>query len=128
MERDDIIEYSLHAHHSEEEGKAIRKKIWKVTFILSAITALEVFMGIYWGKAHIDVNGAGWLGIKVAFIILTLVKAAYIVLIFMHLGDERKGLKYTILVPYAIFILYLLFILYQESTFIDYVKEALGWV
>ena len=25
MERDDIIEYSLHAHHSEEEGKKIGK-------------------------------------------------------------------------------------------------------
>ena len=27
MERDDIIEYSLGAQHSEEEGKKIRKKI-----------------------------------------------------------------------------------------------------
>ena len=39
MERDDIIEYSLHAHHSEEDGKKIRKEIFKVTAILSIITA-----------------------------------------------------------------------------------------
>jgi len=26
MERDDLIEYSLDAHHNEEKGKAIRKK------------------------------------------------------------------------------------------------------
>ena len=26
MERDDVIEYSLDAHHSEEEGKNIEKK------------------------------------------------------------------------------------------------------
>jgi len=44
------------------------------------------------------------------FIVLTLVKAAYIVLIFMHLGDERKNLKYVVLLPYALFILYLIFI------------------
>ena len=27
MERDDIIEYSLHSHHSAEEGVKLRKKI-----------------------------------------------------------------------------------------------------
>ena len=46
MVRDDIIEYSLHAHHSEEDGKKIRKKIWMVTAILSIITILEVGVGI----------------------------------------------------------------------------------
>jgi len=128
MERDDIIEYSLDAHHSEEEGKKIRKKIFMVTAILSIITAVEVAMGIIWGKAHIDVNGMGWLSIKIAFIVMTLVKAGYIVMIFMHLGDERKSLRNVILIPYAIFILYLLFILYSESTFIFEVKQMLGWV
>jgi cytochrome c oxidase subunit IV len=128
MERDDIIEYSLHAHHSEEEGKKIRKKIFVVTAILSIITAVEVAMGMVWGKAHIDVNGSGWLMIKIAFIVLTLVKAGYIILVFMHLGDERKGLKYTILVPYIIFIAYLFFILYEESTFIEYIKGIVHWV
>ena len=128
MERDDIIEYSLHAHHSEEEGKKIRKKIFFVTALLSIITAVEVSIGIVWGKAHIDVNGAGWMSIKIAIIILTLIKAGYIVMVFMHLGDERKGLKYTILIPYVIFIIYLFFILYTESTFIQYLKDALDWV
>jgi cytochrome c oxidase subunit IV len=51
-----------------------------------------------------------WEMIKIAFVVLTLVKAAYIVLSFMHLGDERKNLKYVILLPYALFILYLIFI------------------
>ena len=128
MERDDIIEYSLHAHHGEEEGKKIRKKIFFVTALLSIITAVEVAMGIVWGKAHIDVNGAGWMSIKIAFIVLTLIKAGYIVMVFMHLGDERKGLKYTILIPYGIFIIYLFFILYTESTFLQYLKDALDWV
>ena len=128
MERDDIIEYSLHAHHSEEDGKKIRKTIFKVTAILSIITAVEVGMGIYWGKASLDVDGGLWLSIKSAFIILTLVKAAYIIMVFMHLGDERKGLKYSILVPYLIFIAYLFFILYEESTFIQQIKDAVSWV
>ncbi|GAB5539747.1 MAG: hypothetical protein Salg2KO_18500 [Salibacteraceae bacterium] len=128
MERDDIIEYSLHAHHSEEEGKKIRKNIFKVTAILSILTAVEVAMGIIWGKSDLALDGGTWMTIKTLFIVLTLIKAGYIVMVFMHLGDERKGLRYTILLPYAIFIVYLFFILYTESTFIQYLKDAFDWV
>lgn len=128
MERDDIIEYSLDNHHNEEQGKKIRKKIYFVTALLSVVTVIEVAMGIIWGKAHIDVEGMGWLTIKSIFIILTLLKAAYIVMTFMHLGDERKSLRNIILIPYLIFIGYLIFILLMESTFMFSVKEALGWL
>ena len=128
MERDDIIEYSLDTHHDEEAGKKIRKKIYFVTVLLSVVTAIEVAMGIIWGKAHIDVDGMGWLTIKSIFIILTLVKAGYIVMVFMHLGDERKSLRNVILIPYVLFIGYLFFILLVESSFIFYVKDVIGWV
>ncbi|MEX2597174.1 MAG: cytochrome C oxidase subunit IV family protein [Salibacteraceae bacterium] len=128
MERDDIIEYSLHAHHSEEDGKKIRKKIFVVTALLSIITAVEVGMGIIWGKSALDPEGWQWASIKFAFIIMTLIKAGYIVMVFMHLGDERKSLRNVILIPYFIFIVYLLFILLAESTFIHSVKELMGWV
>ena len=47
MERDDIIEYSLDAHHSEEAGKKIRKKIWFVTALLTVVTIVEVALGAY---------------------------------------------------------------------------------
>lgn len=128
MERDDIIEYSLHAHHSEEEGKKIRKNIFKVTAILSILTIAEVLMGAFLGKSVLDPEGSAWMGVKIAFILMTLVKAGFIIMVFMHLGDERKGLRYTILLPYAIFIIYLFFILYQESTFLQYLKDAFSWV
>lgn len=113
MERDDIIEYSLDAHHSEEEGKKIRKKIWKVTALLTAITIAEVFMGVFFKR-----YAEGWELVKWTFLIMTVAKAAYIVLVFMHLGDERKALKMTILIPYTIFILYLLFIAVKESLYV----------
>ena len=119
MERDDIIEYSKYTHHSPEEGKILRKKIWKVTAILTAITVLEVILG-----AFIKQHSAIWPLVKYSFIILTLVKAAYIVLSFMHLGDERKSLKYVILVPYIIFIIYLIFIALKESSAVRAVWET----
>jgi cytochrome c oxidase subunit IV len=109
MERDDLIvndSYSVNARHSEEEGKKIRRKVFIVTAILTIITIVEVFLGIVFKR-----NGTfQWESIKLAFIILTLVKAGYIVLSFMHLGDERRNLKYVVLLPYALFILYLIFI------------------
>lgn len=119
MERDDIIEYSLDAHHSEEAGKKIRKKIWKVTLILTLITAFEVYVG-----ASIKQTSDYWWIVKIVFIALTLLKAAYIVLSFMHLGDERKALKYFILVPYFIFMIYLIFILLYEGTAIGKALET----
>lgn len=111
MLRDDVIEYSLDTHHSEEQGKAIRKKIWMVTALLTAITVIEVALG-----AFIKQGSGAWPFVKWSFIIMTLLKAGYIVMVFMHLGDEKKSLKYVILVPYFLFMAYLIFIALMEAT------------
>ena len=114
MERDDLIvndSYSLNAHHSEEEGVKIRKKILFVTVLLTVITAVEVAMGIIFKRAETF----SWEMIKWTFVTLTLVKAGYIVMSFMHLGDERSVMKKTILIPYLIFIVYLVYIAITEG-------------
>ena len=121
MERDDVIEYSLDTHHSEEQGKKIRRKIWIVTAILTLITGFEVVIGM---SVHQD-NPSWWM-VKLLFIGLTLLKAGYIVLTFMHLGDERKVLKYFILVPYALFIIYLIFIALTEALAVNHAWETYG--
>ncbi len=116
MERDDLIEYSLPQDgkaglHSEDEGISIRKKIYKVTILLTLVTVIEVVLG-----AVIKQDASIWPLIKWTFLVLTILKAGYIVMVFMHLGDERKWLRYVILVPYFIFILYLIFIALWEAT------------
>lgn len=121
MERDDIIEYSLHTHHSEEQGKKIRRKILVVTAILTMVTIIEVALG---SLVHQD--SSSWWIIKLLFIGLTILKAGYIVLIFMHLGDERKVLKYFILVPYALFVIYLIFIALTEALAVNNAWETYG--
>ena len=110
MERDDLIEYSLDGHHSEEEGKKIRSKIWKVTLLLTVITAVEVALG-----AYIKQSSDIWIYVKWTFLALTILKAGYIVMIFMHLGDEKRWLRNVVLIPYALFILYLIFIALWEA-------------
>ncbi len=124
MERDDIIEYSLDAHHSEEEGKKIRKKIWTVTAILSLITIVEVGIGVIWPRHLLGGDSFGWQSIKLMYIILTVVKAAYIVMVFMHLGDERKSFKWVILAPYIFFILYLIWIVLTEGMYVNGVFDT----
>ena len=121
MERDDIIEYSLDGHHSEEAGVKIRKKIIFVTLLLTAITAVEVACGML-----IKQDSSYWAVTKWFFIILTLVKAAYIVLVFMHLGEERKALKYVILIPYFVFMIYFIFIMLTEGTAIGVTLATYG--
>lgn len=114
MERDDLIvndSYPLNAHHSEEEGVKIRKNIIFVTVLLTVITAVEVAMGVIFKRAETF----SWQMIKWTFVALTLVKAGYIVMSFMHLGEERSVMKKTILIPYIIFIIYLVFIALTEG-------------
>ena len=126
MERDDLIkdhEYSVAASHDEEHGKQIRKKIWFVTLLLSVVTAVEVALGIM----VTDRTGLTWEAVKFSFIIMTVIKAGYIVMVFMHLGDEKKNLKWVILAPYIGFILYLVWICLTEATYIHNMLESLGY-
>lgn len=119
MERDDIIEYSLDAHHSEETGRKMRRTIWMVTLLLAVITTVEVALGAYW-KIWMPES---WNLVKWTFVVLTLVKATYIVMTFMHLGDERRNIRAIILLPYGLFILYLLFIAIWESNYVHWLLE-----
>ena len=55
--------------------------------------------------------------LNLTFIILTIIKAYYIVSIFMHLGHETKSLQVSIVAPMWILIPYLLFILLSEASY-----------
>jgi len=91
--------------------------IWKVFWILLAITALEVALGIIAPEFLTNTPFLGTSLMNQIFIILTLVKASYIVLQFMHLGHEEKSFKWTILLPAFILVPYLLFIILSEGSY-----------
>ncbi len=113
---DNYPQYETMYQHDEAHGKQIRSKLWKVFWLLLAITLLELFVGF---KA----TSWGLLGstfLKFFFIFFTLVKAGGIVLVFMHLIDETKFFRYAVLLPYSVFILYLIFIVLVEGTYCGY--------
>jgi len=92
-------------------------RIWKVFWILLILTSIEVFLGI--SKPDF-LHGTKFLGTTLlnhTFIVMTLIKAAYIVMSFMHLGYETKGLKWTILLPIFILIPYLFLLVLIEGGF-----------
>ncbi len=89
--------------------------IWKVFWILLIVTTVEVVLGIIKPPFLVETIFLGTKLINHVFIVLTIVKAAYIINVFMHLGFERKSLKWTILLPALILVPYLLFILLTEA-------------
>lgn len=93
------------------------KWIWAVFWLLLIITAVEVVLGLI----KPDFMEAKFLSMKLlnwTFIILTLVKAYYIVMYFMHLKYERKNLRMVITLPVFILIPYLTFILLVEAGYV----------
>src|SRR5690348_6546081 len=103
---DNYPQYEVMSNHGEEEGRKARRTLWNVFWVMLIITVFELIIGSM-APSH-GWSGTMWL--KVLFITLTLVKAAAIVLWFMHLGHEVKFFKYIILVPYLVFMLYTIFI------------------
>jgi caa(3)-type oxidase subunit IV len=96
--------YEMMAHHDEATGKKIRKKLWRVFWLLLGVTIAEIIIGIYASDA-----GLSPLALKVIFITLTVFKAFYIVYTFMHLKEETRATKWIIIGPFTGFILYLIF-------------------
>jgi len=92
--------------------------IWRVFWLLLIVTAIEVILGIIKPAVLIDNSFLGTSLLNLIFIILTIIKAAYIVMEFMHLGHEVKGLKLSILLPAIVLIPYLVFILLHEGHYI----------
>tara|TARA_Y100001933_G_scaffold159262_1_gene157535 strand:+ start:382 stop:705 length:324 start_codon:yes stop_codon:yes gene_type:complete len=100
------------------------REIWIVFWILLIVTAIEVVLGIIKPPFMVKNYIIGVTLLNMTFIVLTIVKAYYIVYAFMHLGSERKNLKLSILLPIWILIPYLLFILLTESAFQEFMLHG----
>ena len=94
------------------------KRIWTVFVLLSIVTIVEVALGIQRPDALVHheflySNFLNWI-----FIILTLVKAYYIVWAFMHMEGEKGSLRWSVVSSVIFLALYLLFILLVEADYV----------
>lgn len=94
------------------------QKIWGVLIFLSVITAVEVVLGIYKPAILLETTVLRMKLLNWIFIILTIVKAYYITWDFMHMRDEVKGLRRSVVWVAIFLICYLVFILLTEGDYI----------
>lgn len=86
--------------HAPAEGTG---RIWKVFWLLSFVTIVELVLGFGLAKNWYGSSGM-ILFVKGVICILSLAKAYYIVSVFMHLGDEIRNFIMTIVVPLLLFV------------------------
>ena len=98
------------ATHTAHNSSNTTKHIWKVFWILLAITLFEVLWGM-----KISHQMPIWLN-ALFFLSLTLAKATYIVADFMHLRSEIKYLIRTIIVPLLLFIWFIIAFCWDGSS------------
>jgi cytochrome c oxidase subunit IV len=101
-----------HAHgHSEGTGR-----IWKIFWVLSFLTIVELALGLFLYFKGEGIGHTAILTTKVVIGMLTLLKAYYIVSVFMHLGDEVRNLIMTITVPLVLFVWFIIAFLWDGNS------------
>jgi cytochrome c oxidase subunit IV len=90
------------------------KKLWMTALILLIITVIEFIVAFTIPHEYKDTRV--WI-----FVVMTIVKAAYIVGEFMHLKYEAKFLMWSILIP-TIFIIWMLVAFVYEGVAISNVR------
>jgi len=105
------------AHHSNEPqitvlppDKEKIKKLWRVAGIMAIVTAIEFVLAFTLSAGHFKTS---------LFILLTIVKAGYIVGEFMHLRHEVKVLFWSILIPMAFVVWFLVAMIYEGISILD---------
>jgi len=104
------------SHHTDINSADSKKqigRIWKVFWILLAITVVEVVVGMFFSASM--PRGV----VNFFFLALTILKAGYIVSVFMHLGDEVKSFMITVLVPLFLFIWFIIAFLYDGGFWLE---------
>jgi len=97
-------------HHHQTNGPAVIAKantgaIWRTFWILLGVTALEFLIAFTSDSKMFRIT---------TFLLLTIVKAFFIVGEFMHLKHEVKSLIWSILIP-TLFVVWLVIALMMEG-------------
>lgn len=99
-------------------------KIWLVFWLLSAVTIIEVILGIIKPESLIDNRFIGMKLLNWIFIILTVYKAYYITWAFMHMDGEHKWFRRAVVWTGVFLILYLAFIVLVEGGYVHDIMKA----
>lgn len=107
--------HSEHVEHTDTPAD-MKSQIWKTFWLLLGLTIIDIVL--YFMLLSTTSLLKNWV-----FIILGIVKAYYIVGIFMHMKFERKTLMYTIIVP-MVFVIFFVALMLIEGDF----TNLLRWI
>lgn len=114
-----------HLAMSDHDYKHHKSDVWKTTIILSIVTIVEVIFAIVYEKYLIP---KGWPQglLRLFLVVMSLLKAGYIMAVFMHLKHETKSFIVTILVPFTLLIWMIIAFLMDGDSWNVYNKGRFG--
>jgi len=112
------------AHLSDAEYKSQVRAVWRATAILSVITIVEVAFALWWFYKMGDANK---MVINSLMVIMSLLKAYFIVAEFMHVKYETRALAMTILAPTMFLIWFIIAFLWEGGAWLN-LREIWGVV
>jgi uncharacterized membrane protein YdfJ with MMPL/SSD domain len=83
------------------DSAAATRAVYVGMVLLAVVTLIEVGISLY-GKGHLGAAPTSTIALGIVgflLIALSLYKAYFIIFKFMHMGDEVRGLKLTVLLP-----------------------------
>ncbi len=114
-------EHKLEIFRGTLKFKSNITKIWGVFVILSIVTIVEVILGIAKPEVLTENRFLAMKLLNWIFIVLTIFKAYYITWDFMHMRDETKGMRRSVVWTAVFLICFLVLIVLLEG---DYIYEV----
>lgn len=100
------MDHIEHLEHTESPAN-MKSQIWRTFWVLLALTLVDIALYFALLSSHSMYK-------NILFIVLGIVKAFYIVSVFMHMKFERKFLAWIIITP-MVFIGFLIWLMITEA-------------
>jgi cytochrome c oxidase subunit IV len=100
------MDHVEHLEHTESPAN-MKSQIWRTFWVLLALTLVDIVLYFVLLSSHS-------LAKNILFVFLGIVKAFYIVSVFMHMKFERKFLVWIIITP-MIFVCFLIWLALTEA-------------
>ncbi|HMR20435.1 MAG TPA: cytochrome C oxidase subunit IV family protein [Sphingobacterium sp.] len=115
-------DHTVASHDAHAHGEGMdKKRIWSVFFVLLALTALEFLIALGFVH-HWAILQKGAL-VTTIYIVLTLVKAYYIVAFFMHLKFEKSSFIVTCSIVFTLIIYFIVLMLIEGDYLLYHFQE-----
>jgi cytochrome c oxidase subunit IV len=119
------IKLENHLAMTQHEYEHHKTDVWKTTILLSVVTIVEVVFAIYYEKSLIPMGWPLW-ALRLFLVLASVLKAFYIMAVFMHVKHEKKAFIFTILVPFTLLIWMIIAFLYDGDSWNSMNKGRFG--